>query len=110
MADSTRAGRYISQPQGYRAFVPNPLPPTPPVSLDATLVRLLAEAACALGRLDGAAAILREIHAKLLQGVRGAEHTPGEFRRSQNWIGPLGCTLRNRRYRYAPFLALFPTA
>ena len=37
--------------------------------------------------------LLKEIHAHLLQGVRGAERTPGEFRRSQNWIGSAGCTL-----------------
>ncbi len=37
--------------------------------------------------------LIREIHEKLLQGVRGANRTPGEFRRSQNWIGPANCTL-----------------
>jgi Fic family protein len=31
--------------------------------------------------------LVRECHALLLEGVRGAEKTPGEFRRSQNWIG-----------------------
>ncbi len=34
--------------------------------------------------------LLREIHAKLTEGVRGQFQTPGEFRRSQNWIGPPG--------------------
>jgi Fic family protein len=37
--------------------------------------------------------LLREIHAKLLEGVRGGERNPGEFRRTQNWIGPLGSGL-----------------
>ncbi|MEX0973798.1 MAG: Fic family protein [Bacillota bacterium] len=37
--------------------------------------------------------LLREIHARLLATGRGAERDPGEFRRSQNWIGPAGCTL-----------------
>jgi Fic family protein len=37
--------------------------------------------------------LIREIHAKLLEGVRGGQRTPGEFRTSQNWIGPPGCTL-----------------
>jgi len=37
--------------------------------------------------------LIREIHGKLLEGVRGANRTPGEFRRSQNWIGPANCTL-----------------
>ena len=37
--------------------------------------------------------LIREIHAELLEGVRGSERTPGEFRTSQNWIGPQGCNL-----------------
>jgi len=37
--------------------------------------------------------LIREIHAELLKGTRGANHTPGEFRRTQNWIGPEGSTL-----------------
>ena len=37
--------------------------------------------------------LIRELHARLMQGVRGAEAFPGEFRSTQNWIGPPGCTL-----------------
>lgn len=37
--------------------------------------------------------LIREIHEKLLSGVRGIHLTPGDIRRSQNWIGPSGCTL-----------------
>jgi Fic family protein len=37
--------------------------------------------------------LIREIHAELLKGVRGGHRTPGEFRTSQNWIGPENCTL-----------------
>ena len=37
--------------------------------------------------------LIREIHGVLLQNVRGADKSPGEFRRSQNWIGPAGCSL-----------------
>jgi Fic family protein len=42
--------------------------------------------------------LVRELHAKLMQGVRGNAATPGEFRRSQNWIGPAGCTLAEATY------------
>ena len=42
--------------------------------------------------------LVREVHAKLLQGVRGGQATPGQFRRTQNWIGPAGCTLQNATY------------
>jgi len=37
--------------------------------------------------------LIREIHEKLLSGVRGSERMTGEFRTSQNWIGTAGCTL-----------------
>ncbi len=37
--------------------------------------------------------LIREIHSVLLQNVRGADKSPGEFRRTQNWIGPAGCNL-----------------
>lgn len=42
--------------------------------------------------------LVRELHEKLLAGVRGDYATPGEFRRSQNWIGPPGATLANAVY------------
>lgn len=164
-----RAGTYIKQPTNYRAFIPAPLPPEPPVRIDNELAKLLSDADRALGRLDGVATVLpnpdlfvamfvrqeavlssqiegtqstlqdilayeasaeqptepgdveevvnyvaamnhglrrlpelplclrllKEIHEKLLHGVRGSERTPGEFRRSQNWIGPQGSTLAN---------------
>jgi len=166
-APSHRAGRYVSQPAGYRAFLPAPLPPEPPVRLDSGLQTLLSQADRALGRLDGSIAtlpnpdlfvmmyvrkeavlssqiegtqsslqdllaaeaqvlapdrprdvekvinyvaalhhglarldslpvsvrLIREIHERLLQGVRGSRLTLGELRRSQNWLGPAGCTL-----------------
>jgi len=167
-----RSGRFVTQPEDYRAFIPAPLPPDPPVQMDDELSRLLSDADRSLGRLDGVASVLpnpdlfvamyvrheavlssqiegtqstledvlefeaeapreerpkdieevvnyvramnhglrrleelpvclrliREIHGELLQGVRGAERTPGEFRRSQNWIGPAGCTLNTASF------------
>lgn len=162
-----RAGRYIRQPAGYRAFMPGMLPPGPPIRLDGEIQHWLSQADRALGRLDGSiltlphpdlfvamyvrkeavlssqiegtqsslqdllaaearifsrerprdvdevvnyvramnyglnrlrdlpvsVRLIREIHAELMQGVRGQHLTPGEPRTSQNWIGPAGCTL-----------------
>ena len=162
-----RAGRYVAQPAGYRAFLPAPLPPAPPVRLEGELQALLSRADRALGRLDGSiqtlphtdlfvamyvrkeavlssqiegtqssledvlaaearvlsadrpndvdevfnyvgamnhgldrlaalpvsVRLIREIHQRLLTGVRGQNRSPGELRTSQNWIGPGGCTL-----------------
>ncbi|MBM3933332.1 MAG: Fic family protein [SAR202 cluster bacterium] len=164
---SGRAGQYIMQPQGYRAFIPALLPPEPPVELGNRMPRLLSEADIALGRLDGSVQtlpnpdlfvfmyvrkeavlssqiegtqsslqdvlaaeaqiyaadrpqdvgevvnyvnainyglerlsslpvsvrLIREIHEKLLAGVRGSHLAPGELRRTQNWIGPAGAPL-----------------
>lgn len=164
---STRAGRWVKQLEGYKAFIPSPLPPDPAIRLDTAMANLLSDADRALGRLDGVATVLpnpdlfvatyvkheavlssqiegtqstledvleyeadgpqegsskdvqevvnyvaamnhglrrlptlplskrllRELHGELLQGTRGGEKTPGEFRTSQNWIGPAGCTL-----------------
>jgi len=171
-----RAGRYVTQPTGYRAFYPAPLPPVPPVRLAGELHSLLSQADRALGRLDGSiqtlpnpdlfvfmyvrkeavlssqiegtqsslhdllaaeahilspdrprdvdevvnyvaamnhglarldelpvsVRLIKEIHSRLLQGVRGARLTPGELRRSQNWIGPSGCTLNEATFMPPP--------
>jgi Fic family protein len=167
-----RSGRYVRQPSGYRAFIPSPLPPVPPVRIAGELQRLLSDADRALGRLDGSVQtlpnpdlfvymyvrkeavlssqiegtqsslqdllaaeahvfdaarpgdvaevvnyvramnrglarltklpvsvrLIRGIHADLLRGARGSHLTPGELRRSQNWIGPAGCTLAEATY------------
>jgi len=169
---SSRAGRYMRQPTGYRAFIPAPLPPLPPLDLSGPLRDKLSAADYALGRLDGAVLtlpnpdlfvfmyvrkeavlssqiegtqsslqnllaaeaqlfdpdtpkdvtevanyvramnhglarlselpvsvrLIREIHAELMQGVRGSRLQPGELRTSQNWIGPAGCTLGNATF------------
>ena len=165
-----RAGRYVKQSEGYKAFIPAPLPPKPGVKMDGALWQALSDADRVLGRLDGLAEILpnpdllvsmyvrkeavlssqiegtqaslsdllefeaggvteapdvgevlnnvramnygltqlhklplssrliRNIHRELLEGVRGQEKQPGEFRRYQNWIGPPGSTLRDSNF------------
>jgi Fic family protein len=42
--------------------------------------------------------LLKQIHGRLLKGVRGAERRPGRFRSVQNWIGPPGCTISDAIY------------
>lgn len=42
--------------------------------------------------------LIREIHEVLMENVRGQDKTPGEFRHSQNWIGPSNCSLKDARY------------
>lgn len=42
--------------------------------------------------------LIRNIHAKLIQNTRGSHRNPGEFRKSQNWIGPAGCTLNTATF------------
>jgi len=42
--------------------------------------------------------LVRELHEKLMRGVRGDKATPGEFRRSQNWIGPPGSSPSSAPY------------
>jgi Fic family protein len=53
-----RAGRFITQPEGYSAFIPSPLPPEPPLDLDADLLNLLEAAVGELGRLDGVGKVI----------------------------------------------------
>ncbi len=172
MLGASRAGQYVKQIEGYRAFIPNPLPPVPEIIMDQEMWNLLSQADRALGRLDGATdalpnpdlfvfmyirkeavlssqiegtqaslidvlefesqalqpdnpqdvaevvnyisainyglerlkelpvslRLIREIHQELMKGVRGAERNPGEFRRSQNWIGAGGCSLAEASY------------
>lgn len=41
---------------------------------------------------------LKQVHNELLKGVRGNTKNPGELRHSQNWIGPIGCSLANATF------------
>ena len=163
---SATPGRIQRTPNGYWAFIPNPLPPT--IEWSTSLISALGEAERNLGRLASLAdtlpsphilvrpfirreavlssriegtrsslvdlyhyesaqnsffeessdvrevynyvraldyglersktlpvslRLIREMHGILMEGVRGEHLTPGEFRRSQNWIGPPGSTI-----------------
>jgi Fic family protein len=56
-------------------------------------VRAMKQGLVRLPDLPVSVRLIREIHAELMQGVRGGRLQPGELRTSQNWIGPAGCTL-----------------
>ena len=171
-AQTTRQphGRRVRCPGGYRAYVPEPLPPQ--LAWSGTLAAALSRADLAVGRLAGegrrlpnppllirpfirreavlssriegtqatlgellaaeagaaverspedlrevanyvvalergvvrladlplSLRLVKELHEQLMRGVRGNTATPGEFRRSQNWIGPAGCALADASF------------
>lgn len=76
--------------------------PDEPTTFDVQEVRNYVKALdYGLARLDNlpvAGRLLKEMHRELMTGVRGADQTPGEYRRVQNWIGPPGCTLTTATY------------
>jgi Fic family protein len=51
-----------------------------------------------LAKLPLSLRLICEIHARLMKGLPGEHLTPGEFRRSQNWIGPPGSTIESAPY------------
>jgi Fic family protein len=177
----TRAGHTVLQATGYKAFVPQPLPPTPDIDYDGELRTLLSNADRDIARLDAIASLLpnpdlfvamyvrheavlssqiegtqstledvlafemeathndapkdveevvnyvramnhglkrlkegfplslrllREIHGELMREVRGGEKSPGEFRRTQNWIGGTGSSLASAAFVPPPPHAL----
>jgi Fic family protein len=53
--------------------------------------------------------LIRELHSKLMEDVRGGTLTPGEFRRSQNWIGPVGSTPSSAPYAPPPVEEMYQT-
>ena len=56
-------------------------------------VRAMNHGLSRLATLPVSVRLITEIHGQLLTNVRGFHLTPGEIRRSQNWIGPSGCNL-----------------
>src|SRR3954454_24797306 len=61
-------------------------------------VRAMKHGLIRLAELPVCVRLIREIHEQLLRGVRGSKLTPGELRRTQNWIGPGGCTLKEATF------------
>ncbi|MGD0452819.1 MAG: Fic family protein [Solirubrobacteraceae bacterium] len=50
------------------------------------------------GELPLGVRLIREMHRRLLAGVRGRERMPGEFRTTQNWVGESGSTIETARF------------
>ena len=73
-------------------------PLTPDVEEVTSYVRAMDHAVAALARLPRSGRLVRETHAVLLDGVRGAHQRPGEFRTTQNWLGPPGSTIETASF------------
>lgn len=58
----------------------------------------LNEATRLLAELPLSQRLIRQTHGVLMQGVRGRNKDPGEYRRIANWIGPAGCSLEEARF------------
>src|SRR5438874_6919889 len=77
---------------------PTRAPPGSDVKEVANYVAALYRGIRRLDKLPLASRMVRDLHRVLMRGVRGYEQTPGEFRRTQNWIGHPGCTLDEATY------------
>lgn len=73
-------------------------PKSPDVQEVSNYVRAMEYGLARLKKFPVSLRLFRELHEHLMAGVRGDRLTPGEFRRSQNWIGPAGCTLMDATY------------
>jgi Fic family protein len=73
-------------------------PKTPDVREVQNYVRAMESGISRLEELPISIRLICEIHSILMEGVRGERATPGELRRSQNWLGPPGCSLNEATY------------
>ncbi len=73
-------------------------PAVPDVREVANYVRAMEFALAGEHGLPLSLRLIRQMHARLMEGVRGEHMTPGEFRRTQNWIGPPNCMLNDATY------------
>jgi Fic family protein len=60
--------------------------------------RALQHAVAAMKKLPLSQRLVRDSHNLLMQGVRGENKAPGEYRRIPNWIGPAGCTAETAHF------------
>src|SRR5947207_3013947 len=51
-----------------------------------------------LGKIRICVRLVRELHEKLMTGVRGQQAAPGQFRKTQNWIGKPGSTIQTASF------------
>jgi len=75
-----------------------PAPPQSDVREVLNYVRAMEYGLKRLSTLPVSLRLMCELHERLVEGVRGEQATPGEFRRSQNWIGRPGCTLNDATF------------
>ena len=61
-------------------------------------VRAMRTGLSLLDQLPLSGRLIRRVHEELMTGVRGQERSPGEFRTTQNWVGPAGCTLETAAF------------
>jgi Fic family protein len=92
----------LSELYAYEAVQLALFEPTPDVREVYNYVRALEHGLERLSTLPLSLRLIREVHATLMEGVRGERQTPGEFRHGQNWIGPVGCTPENAPYVTPP--------
>lgn len=77
---------------------PNVSPSTPDVREVSNYVKALEYGLAGLNELPVCLRLIRELHAKLLKGVRGADRRPGEFRSIQNYISQPGRQIQDARF------------
>ena len=72
----------------------------PPADVAETVnyVRAMRVGLSLLDELPLSGRLIRRVHEELMTGVRGQERSPGEFRKTQNWVGPAGCTLETAAF------------